>query len=422
MKIAFIGQKGIPSSYGGVERHVEELATRLAKNPQNQVFVYCRRWYTSQSKNEKVKSKNLQKLKNSLSTGETRNQKPILIFIPSLKTKNLDTISHVFFSTLHALTQPYNIIHYQGIGPALLAFIPRLLKPKTRVIVTYHCADYEHQKWGFLARFMLKMGEIASLYFPHQTIVVSQTIQKQLEQKYHKPISYIPNGVTLPSPTRIKNKTSLKKWNLQPNEYLLSVNRLVRHKGIHLLIEAYQNLYPKPSEKDKKLVIVGDSAFTNDYVQELKALAYGNPNIIFTGYQTGKNLANLFNHAYLYVQPSESEGLPISVLEALSFENPVLASNINANKEILKGFGLYFQKLNALDLQKKLQYSLKHPQILQKIKQNSHKMLEKNYNWDKITASTEFLYQCQKLTTSSVKTNKKLNFGPLFEIPSFRKV
>ena len=392
MKIAYIGQKGIPASYGGVERHVEELGKRLIKNPENEVFVYCRKWYVGKDQNLKVKDQNLKQ-----------------IFIPSIKTKHLDTITHVLFSTLHALTKDYDVIHYQGIGPALLSFIPRIFKPKTKVIATYHCADYEHQKWGVFAKMMLKFGEIACLTFPHEVIVVSQNMQHYLEKKYHKKITFIPNGVS--SPEINVNTSFLDKFGLKKNSYFVTVGRLVRHKGIHYLIEAYQKLYPKVSQNDKKLVIVGDSAFTDDYVQELKALAYGNPNIIFTGYQTGETLAQLFSYAYLYIQPSESEGMALTLLEAMAYGIPVLTSNIPANIEVIGKNGFNFENKNVVDLKEKLEYSLFHERKIKKLGIAGQKEIIKRYHWNKIVKKTLKIY-CH----NNNKRPSDYSFGPSFEL------
>lgn len=397
MKIAFIGQKGIPASYGGVERHVEELVIRLAKKAENEVYVYCRKWYCPE--NLKLK---------------TNDQKIKTVFTPSIKTKQLDTISHVFSATLHALTQKYDIIHYQGIGPALLSFIPRLFCPHTRVLVTYHCADYEHQKWGLFAKIMLKFGEMASLYFPHETIVVSQNLKTTLENKYHKNVTHIPNGVNIPH-----EKTSskcLEKWNLEKNHYLLTVNRLVRHKGIHFLIEAYQNLYPQADKKDLKLVIVGDSAFTDDYVEKLQNLAADNSNIIFTGYQQGKTLQALYENAYLFIHPSESEGLPIAILEALSYGKAVLASDIEANQELIKKYGVSFENGSVADLEIKLANLIANPQLVKSLSFSAQKAVLKTYNWDKITDRTYLVYQ------SLLKPTIQTGFIPSFRIISVKTI
>ncbi|MFA5047783.1 MAG: glycosyltransferase [Patescibacteria group bacterium] len=158
MKVAFIGQKGIPTKQGGIEKHVEELSTRLAQAGFD-VTVYSRPHYTGQ-KQKVYFYKKVQ-----------------IINLPSLVTKHLDAISHTFLASLHALFQNYNVIHYHGVGPSLMSFIPRIFNPRAKVIVTFHCIDRQHQKWGIFAKTMLGLGEWTACHFPHETIVVSQTLQ-----------------------------------------------------------------------------------------------------------------------------------------------------------------------------------------------------------------------------------------------------
>ncbi|MFA5076240.1 MAG: glycosyltransferase family 4 protein [Patescibacteria group bacterium] len=364
MRIAFIGQKGIPTKFGGIERHVEELSRRLVKAG-NQVFVYCRPWYTPKNR--------------------SRFQGINLVTLPSIQRKHLDAISHTLISTLHALTQDYDIIHYHGVGPALLSFIPRIFKPKTKVIVTFHCIDRKHQKWGWFARLSLKLGEAAACYFPHKTITVSKTLQYYCSQIFNCDTVYIPNGV---SPKGKYDDNLIKqKFALEKGSYILAVARLVRHKGIHYLVQAYQHLHT-----NKKLVIVGGSAFTDDYVDELKQLAANSPQIIFTGYQEGKMLDQLFNNAFLVVHPSESEGLPLAVLEAMSYGTPVLASDIAENLEVVKGNGFSFRNKSVSDLERKLKFLLGQPLLVRKIGRQSRGYVMENYNWDDIVQKIQVVY------------------------------
>ena len=277
MKIAFIGQKGIPAKSGGIETHVDFLSRGLAKLG-HEIFVYTRPWYTD---------KNL---------AEYQGVK--LISLATVKTKHFDAIVHSFLASCHALFQKFDVIHYHGVGPALCAWIPRLLKPSVKVVVTFHCIDRKHQKWGRIARLALRLGEWCAVAFAHKTITVSQTLQTYCEDVYDAETIYIPNGVEMPclvSPNLIR-----EKFNLEKGSYILFLSRLVRHKGAHLLIQAYKNLRQSvetiPSRwagrhelsllgGNKTLVIAGGSAFTDDYVQELKDLAAGDPNIIFTDVQ-----------------------------------------------------------------------------------------------------------------------------------------
>lgn len=364
MKIAMIGQKGIPVKFGGVERHVEELSLRLAEM-NNDVFVYTRSHYTD---------KNLKKY-----------QGVNLISVPSIYTKNLDAISHTFFSTIHALFQDYDVIHYHGVGPALLAFIPRIFKPSTRVVVTFHCIDRHHQKWGKFARLMLWLGERAACKFAHKVITVSQNLRDYCYESYNAQTEYIPNGV----PQAISEKPSIitNKYGLLGNDYLLVVARLIPHKGIHHLIAAYKKL-----ATNKKLVIVGDGYFTDDYVKVLKQMAVNNKQIIFTGFQSGRELAELYSNAYAYVQPSESEGLPISILEAASYGKCVLASDIPANLEIVRECGLHFQNRNVNDLANKLFYLIANAVEVEKTGKYARKFVLQNYNWEDITEKINNLY------------------------------
>ncbi len=367
MKIAFIGQKGIPMTFGGVEKHVERLAVGMAELG-HEVFVYTRPWYTP------VKKKKYQGVK--------------LISLPSIHTKNLDTISHTWRATWHAISQNYDVIHYHGVGPALLSFLPRIFAPRTKVVNTFHCVDRTHQKWGFLARMALTLGEWTAVTFSHETIIVSKYLQHYVKKKYHASTVYIPNGVdVLPE---VKSSQEIKKFGLQKDGYILFLSRLIRHKGAHYLIQAYNSL-----QTDKKLVIVGGSSFTDSYVQELRTLAKHNPNILFLGnVQGGSTLwQELYSNASLFVHPSETEGLPIVLLEAMSFGLPVLASDIPENMEALAGgFGFSFHNKDVRDLQKKLNYLLEKKILLRKTGDSARIHVAQNYSWTDIIKATNTLY------------------------------
>ena len=241
MKIAIIGSKGIPSKEGGVEKHVEGLATNLVKLG-HEVFVYSRKHYTGYNK---------------------KNYKGVrIINLPSIKLKNLDAISHTLLATIDVLRRDVDVIHYHSVGPSTLAFIPKILKRKAITITTFHCKDKEHQKWSKLARLYLSAGEYTSAKFPHQTITVSKNLVKYCKEKFNKEVEYIPNGINIKPSRKTEN---LDKFGLAPNEYILFVGRLVKHKGVHYLIKAFKEL-----KTDKKLVITGGSTYTDDYVKYIK--------------------------------------------------------------------------------------------------------------------------------------------------------
>jgi len=286
MKIAFIGQKGIPAKSGGIETHVEELASRMVADG-HRVFAYVRNNYTQ---------KDLAEYK-----GVT------LIHLPSIPTKHLDAISHTFLASIHSLFGGYDIIHYHGIGPSLLSWIPKLFTRKTKVVATFHCQDYYHQKWGWFARLSLRFGERMTCRVPDATIAVSKGLAKYAFEKYGRKAEVIPNGASvLYSP----KTDALLQWGLKDKRYILSQGRLIKHKGIHYLIEAFKQLEDSAKIPNNfKLVIVGGSHFTDDYVEYLHTIAKGRDNIVFTGAQSGQAMRELFSHAYIFVQPSESEGM-----------------------------------------------------------------------------------------------------------------
>lgn len=366
MRIAFIGQKGIDlgEKGGGIEQHVGQLAGQLAARGHN-VTIYARNAYAS--------------------SVHKRDEKIRVRYIPTIYTKNLETIIHSVLSTIDALFQPYDIIHYHGVGPATLAWLPRIFKRKSRVVVTFHSQDRFHKKWGRLARLYLHFGEIAACWFPHATIAVSHVIQVYARKHYRRQIIYIPNGANI---QHVESSDMLAQFDLQPNRYLLNVSRLVPHKGQHYLIQALRRL-----DTDMKLVLVGAPAYTVAYLKELKALSGNDPRIIFTGFQSGETLKQLFKHAYLYVQPSESEGLPVVVLEAMSFGTPVLVSDIPENLEAMHHAGFSFKNMDVEDLTEKLGSLLSHPEVIYSAAEKVQKIIQTDFNWSVIANHTETVYR-----------------------------
>lgn len=371
MKIAMIGQKGIPALYGGIERHVEELSAELVKQG-HEVFVYARKWYTP---------------KTSLVHRGIK-----LLHTPTIKTKHLDAIVHTFTSSLHAIfkSKP-DVIHYHGVGPSLLAFLPRLLSPKTKVISTFHCIDRYHQKWGAIARLALWLGEKATCAFPHQTISVSKTIQNYCLNEYRKNTIYNPNGVNLEENPGAEH---LDKWGLQKGKYLLMVSRLVKHKGAHYLIDAWQRARKDASETmaDLKLVIVGGSAFTDDYVKLLRHMAGRDNSIIFTEWQSGQALNSLYANALMLVHPSENEGLPITVLQAMSFGRPVLVSDIPEHQEVITDCRFWSANASVFALAKKIIELIQKPELLEKVGKQNLETVKTNFDWKDIAERAIEIY------------------------------
>ncbi|MFH1457257.1 MAG: glycosyltransferase family 4 protein [Patescibacteria group bacterium] len=377
LKIAYIGQKGILNpSGGGVETHVEELSLRMAKKGHT-VFLYTRPYYTPKEykKYEDV----------------------FLVSLPSLHTKHLDALIHSLFAILHAIKNKVDIIHIHGVGPSFWSFLPRILAPKIKVISTAHSQDWEHQKWNWFARTSLKFGAWVSAKTAHEVITVSKELQKRFLKLYKRSITLIPNGVLIKKNVKA-NQSLIKKFGLQKNKYIIVVSRLVRHKGIHYLIEAFKQIKNNSKLKDFKLVIVGPTAFTDDYFDFLKSMVNGRNDIIFTGAQKGETLENLFINSYLYVSPSMSEGLSIALLEAMGYGKAVLVSDIPANMEATNGdtnlgsVGFTFKNRNIGDLANKLEILVNSPEIVRMIGKKAQKYVGVYYNWDEIADRTDKIY------------------------------
>lgn len=372
MKIAYIGQKGIPATWGGVEQHVDHLSRRVAENG-NEVIVYARPYYTSR---EVASSFN--------NDDANKNIRIQLLWV--FRSKHFEAIIHTFRSVIHAMKKNVDIYHFHSVGPSLLSWMPRLFRPEAKVVTTFHSPDRLHQKWGRVARRVLTIAEWTAVRFAHETITVSRDLKSYADGRYQGSTTYIPNGVDIPQ--LYKPSMITAAYGLEGNDYILMVSRLVRHKGAHYLIDAYKQL-----DTDKKLVIVGDSAFTDDYVKELHELAAGDENIIFTGYQSGQMLQELFSNAYLYVQPSESEGLSVAVLEAGSYGLAVLASDIPANSEIVHEHGFEFTNTSREDLYDKLAYLLTNSAAVVESGKQMKKHIAEEYNWEGITEETITIYE-----------------------------
>ncbi len=370
MKIAMIGQKGIPAVYGGIERHVEELSVQLAENGHG-VLVYARNWFTP----KKITSYKGVKI----------------IHTPTIHTKNLDAIFHTFISTVHAIFQKPDVIHYHGVGPSLMAWIPRVFAPSIKVVATFHCIDRYHQKWGFVAKTMLALGEMAACTFPHETITVSKTLHNYCVNEHQCNTSYIPNGVNLP---KLKAANKNMPYNLKSGKYILMVSRLVRHKGAHYLIRAWKDAQKKYRGllKDYKLVIAGDGVFTDRYVNELHDMVGNDKSIVFTGWVRGEKLENLYRNCALLVHPSENEGLPISVLEAMSFAKPVLLSDIPEHMEIVNDRRFLFANTNVDSLTNKLVALLKNTELCKENGGKNRMIVARKYDWQDIAERTEMVY------------------------------
>jgi len=370
MKIAMIGHKRIPSREGGVEVVVEELSTRLAKNG-NQVDVYNRKGKNVQDKNA---DKGKQKIKE---------YKGVKIFtIPTINKKGLDALIYSFFASIKALFGKYDVLHYHAEGCCAMLWIPHLFRK--RIVVTVHGLDWQRSKWGGFATKYIKFGEKLIAKYADEIIVLSESVQKYFKETYNRDANFISNGVSKPT---IREASIIKeKYNLEKDSYILFLARIVPEKGLHYLLDAFEKV-----DTSKKLVIAGGASHTNEYLQEIKDRVAKNEKIIMTGFVQGEELDELFSNCYLYCLPSDVEGMPISLMEAMSYGKNCLVSDIEENTQVTGEFAYLFRKSDVSDLTEKLKIALNGQD--RKNEKDISEYILKKYNWDDVVSKTERLYK-----------------------------
>jgi glycosyltransferase involved in cell wall biosynthesis len=371
MKIAMIGHKRIPSREGGIEIVVGELSTRLAKMG-NEVVAYNR-------KSDHVAGKEF-----DLDTSQKSYNGVELVWVPTPNSSKLNAIVYSFLATAKAVVRNFDVIHFHAEGPASMVIIAKLFSKRS--IVTIHGLDWQRAKWGGFATKYLKFGEKISAKYADEIIVLSKNVQQYFKQTYNRDTTYIPNGIE--KPNIMQANLISKKFGLSKDGYILYLGRLVPEKGIDRLINAYKSI-----STDKKLVIAGGASHTSEYVSQIKELASDCKNIIFTDFVQGDILNELYSNAYIYCLPSDLEGMPISLLEAMSFGNCCLTSNIDECTEVCKGNALYFEKGSTDDLASKLSYLLNNPNIVNNYKSNAQNYILDNFDWNKIVEQTLKLYK-----------------------------
>lgn len=363
MKIALIGQKGAPTKNGGVERYAENLAATLAARG-HEVLLYSRQYY-------------------SQGISEYRGFK--IVSVPSINTKSLEAVTNTFFAMIDVIFRKVDLINVQSIGPAALIWILRIFKPRTPIIFTFHCQDYYHKKWGLLARTYLRLGEYIGCRLADKVIVTSRTLAHHVNLEYGFMPEFIPYGAYTPTPIPVRE---IRRWGLEKGNYIAYIGRLVRHKGVHHLIEAFKKV-----KTDKKLVVIGGSTHTDDYVAELQKMAAADSRIIFTDNQEGFILKELFSNAYLFVQPSEYEGLSVSLLEAMGWGLACLVSDIPQNLEGIGAAGVSFRTNEAADLKLKLERLLGDEQLVSQLGSQAAQRVREENNWERIGLNVANLYQ-----------------------------
>ena len=247
--------------------------------------------------------------------------------------------------------------------------------------------DWQREKWqsGFGSKF-IRQGEKNAVKYADEIIVLSKGVQKYFMETYGRKTHFIPNGVNRPQ-IREANLIT-EKFGLKKDSYILFLGRLVPEKGIRYLVEAFKNV-----KTDKKLVIAGGSSDTDSFMEELKELAKGDDRILFTGFVQGAMLDELYSNAYIYTLPSDLEGMPLSLLEAMSYGNCCLVSDIPECAEVVEDKALIFKKSDVKDLREKLQEACDHPEMVMKMKNQAADFICEKYNWDEVVKETMKLYR-----------------------------
>lgn len=368
MKIAMIGHKRIPSREGGVEIVVEELSTRLVTKG-NQVDAYNRKG--NNVSDNKIKTNRIK---------EYRGVNIKTIF--TINKKGLDALIYSFLATIIAMFGKYDCIHYHAEGSCAMIWIPHLFRKKT--VVTIHGLDWQRSKWGGFATKYIKFGEKMAAKYANEIIVLSKSIQNYFKETYNRETKFIPNGVN--KVERKEPKIIKKKYGLEKENYVLFLARVVPEKRLDILIDAYKKIDTKV-----KLVIAGGASHTNNYYEQIKEKTLEDSRVIMTGFVQGEELQELYSNAYLYCLPSDVEGMPISLLEAMSYGRNCLISDIEENTQVCENYATTFKKGNVEDLKNKLEKCLIGEKRFDD-EEISNYILNK-YNWDEVVEKTEKLYK-----------------------------
>ena len=368
-----LGHKRIPSREGGVEIVVEELATRMAAAGHR---VTC-----LNRAGKHVSGK-------EYDVAEQKEYKGVRIRkVPALDKKGLAAMTASVTGAIAAAFGRYDVVHFHAEGPCAMLWLPKLFGK--RCIATVHGLDHQRAKWGKFARSYIMMGEKCAVRFADEMIVLSRGVQQYFREVYGRETVFIPNGVSMPEVLEADEITAA--YGLHKDEYILFLGRLVPEKGIHYLIEAYQKIHT-----DKKLVIAGGCSDSGGYDQKLKKMAEGNSNILFTGFVQGRMLEELYSNAFLYVLPSDLEGMPLSLLEAMSYGNCCVVSDIPECAEVVEDHGVVFPRSNVDSLADSLQKLCDSPETAGKYKNAIRDFTCRKYSWDDVAQRTLDLYGGKK--------------------------
>lgn len=372
MKIAMIGHKRVPSREGGIEVVVEALSVRMAARG-HQVTVYNR-------KRRRIGEKRFKR-----ANRKKREYQGVRIReVPVIHCKGLSAFTGSLFATLAALFGHYDCIHYHAEGPAAMLWLPHLFGIRT--VVTIHGLDWKCDKWGSFAKRFLKLGERIAAAYADKIVVLNEGTRHYFMENYQRATVLIPNGVECPVVRDAQLIT--KQWGLKKEGYILFLARIVPGKGLEYLIQAFQKV-----KTEKKLVIAGSPSDTKEFYCRMQELAKTDARILFTGFVQGEVLQELYSNCYLYCLPSESEGMPISLLEAMSYGNCCLTSDIEECAHVVGSYGYLFRNRDVADLQSVLQRLCDQPELVERCRAGVSEYIRSAYSWDESVEKTLALYQ-----------------------------
>ena len=370
MKIAMLGHKRIPSREGGVEIVVEELSTRMVERGCD-VTCYNRSGHHVSGKEfdvDSLKEYKGVKLKN----------------VFTIDAKGLAAMSSSFFAALKCAFGKYDVVHFHAEGPCAMLWLPKLFGK--RCIATIHGLDHQRAKWGKFAGAYIMLGEKCAVKYADEIIVLSEGVQKYFKDNYNRDTKFIPNGVNRPQIREADLIT--KEYGLKKDSYILYLGRLVPEKGLTYLIKAFKQV-----KTDKKLVIAGGSSDTDSFMNQLKEMSSGDDRIIFTGFVQGQILEELYSNAYIYTLPSDLEGMPLSLLEAMSYGNCCVVSDIPECAEVIGNNGVTFKKGDTEDLKLQLQKLCDDKSEVIDCKKMASDYICSKYDWNEVVNQTLHLYQ-----------------------------
>ena len=370
LRIAMLGQKNLDRS-GGVEVVVTELSTRMVKLGY-QVTCYNRNGHHVSGKEFDYNI-------------ESNNHGVIIKTVPTINKKGLAAVTSSFFAAIFCAFSKYDVVHFHAEGPCAMLWIPKLFGK--RCVATIHGLDHRRAKWqnGFGSKYIL-FGEKLAVKYADEIIVLSKSMHDYFKDTYGRETVIIPNGVNKLE----KKEVNLikQKYNLEKDSYILYLGRLVPEKGLRYLITAFKNV-----KTDKKLVIAGGSSDTNSFIDEMKELAKDDERVIFIGFVQGKTLEELYSNTYVYTLPSDLEGMPLTLLEGMSYGNCCLISDIAECTEVVIDKAVIFKKSDINELRDKLQYLCDNKDVVEKYRKEASDYICEKYNWDEIVERTLNLYK-----------------------------